>query len=154
DFRAEDPEYPSDVSVIANVSQEKMYVVSHASKSYFQQALTPATKGQLHELVVPFSQIFSDPSKRKALAEKEIRGEKCREYSFVSKEGQGMVCLSNKNPDRPLRLSAKLEDGSLLTQEMGPYQHKEIPSSHFQVPTGYKMEEYNIHELFTLFLKD
>ena len=152
DFFAEDEAYPTDVSVIVNVGQKKIFVVSHRSKSYFTQPWNEKKLENIHQLIVPFQNIFSDSNKRKYLGEKKILETWCKEYAFATESGVGKVCLDKSHEDWPLRIEAKLSDGSFLKQKIGPYKKETFSLQTFNLPDGYKKEDYSVAELFDLFL--
>lgn len=154
DFFAEDPDYPTDVSVIVNATEKKLFVISHQSKSYFTQPWDEKKLKDIHEVILPFQKIFSDSKKRKFVGEKKIAGTNCKVFSFVTPQGQGKVCLDKEHEDWPLEIEAALEDGSTLKQSIGPYKKENISAKVFGLPDGYKKEDYSVSELFSLFLQD
>lgn len=152
DFRADDPEYPSDVTVIANQKDHKIYIVVEASRSYFEQSYSEKHLDDLHDLVAPFKSVFADDKKRQRLGERHLANGKCIEYAFQSSEGKGSACLIDGDSDRPVRIQAELVDGSRIEQNVGPYSSKSFEAALFAKPIGYRKEDESVQGLFSTFL--
>src|SRR5262249_17503144 len=121
---------------------------SHASKSYFEDTLSPQSLAEVHPLLTPFQEAFHADQGKKILGERNIHGERCQEFQMKS----ATICLNRK--EEPLSMKASLADGSTLTQEIGPYQAKSFSKDHFTTPPGYKKEDYRLSELLNEFLSE